>query len=146
MGKDYLKSYKIKRFSSEFGPSPLFERVRFKMQAVHELVIKGKHFNERASERNVPDLVMKKIKTFNSSEWILRTAEVRVDRGKFISSTWELAVDGRKYWITIGVGSCVVTIVEKTSSGIENCIRSGPVYDFVEEVNRNLMDKEKGGQ
>ena len=130
------------RFHVEFGPSSLFERVQYKMKDVHELYLGGPHFNAKKSERNVPQEVLDHINHFDTSEWKLVTAEVRPDRGKFYNSTWEYQYDGIAYWLTIGIGQCVVTIVKKDSSGIEKCITAGELYDYVEKVNRELMDND----
>ena len=70
------------------------------------------------------------------------TASVREDRGKFVDSTWEIVIDGVRYWVTIGMGTFIKTIVIKETSGVENCIRSGGYYDFVEKVNRKLIDED----
>ena len=40
------------------------------------------------------------------------------------------------------MGTFIKTIVIKETSGVENCIRSGKYYDFVEKVNRKLMDED----
>ena len=69
-------------------------------------------------------------------------ASVRSDRGKFVDSTWEACVDDLRYWVTIGMGNYVRTIVAKDSSGVEKCVRGGDFYEFVERVNRELMDAE----
>ena len=130
------------RFHVEFGPASLFERVQFKMKDVHELHVGGPHFNERKSERNVPLEVMERINHFDTAEWKLVTAEVRADRGKFYNSTWEYQYNGVAYWLTIGIGECVITIVRKESSGIDKCVRNGDFYDFVDKVNRDLMANE----
>ncbi len=131
------------RFHIEFGPASLFERVQFKMKDVHGLQIGGPHYNARKSERNIPNEVLDRINHFDTSEWKLITAEVRADRGKFYNSTWEYRYNDAAYWLTIGIGDCVITIVKKDSSGIERCLRNGELYDFVEKVNRDLMDNEK---
>lgn len=130
------------RFHVEVGPPALFERVQFKMKNVHRLYIDGKHYNKRKSERNIPEEVIEKILRFDSAEWALKTAEVRPDRGKFMNSTWEVVCDGKPYWVTIGIGNYIITIVQRNSSGMDSCIRNGDFYDFVESVNRKLMDED----
>lgn len=130
------------RFHVEFGPPALFERVQFKMKNVYRLYIDGKHYNKRKSERNIPEEVIEKILRFDSVEWALKTAEVRPDRGKFMNSTWEVVCDGKPYWVTIGIGNYIITIVQRNSSGMDSCIRNGDFYDFVESVNRKLMDED----
>ena len=136
----YKQSYKRIRFHVEFGPPSLFERVRFKMKDVTTLYMDGVHFQTRASERNIPDDIMTRLLQFDINEWRVVTASVRENRGKFVDSTWEIVIDGVRYWVTIGMGTFIKTIVIKETSGVENCIRSGEYYDFVEQVNRKLMD------
>lgn len=136
----FKAKYKKIRFNAEFGPPSLFERVRYKMGDVTELYMDGEHFKARLSERDIPDAVIERLRHFNIAEWILRTAEVREDRGKFVDSTWEVEEKGIRYWVSIGLGNYITTIVKKDSSGIEKSIRSGVYYDFVEQVNRELMN------
>lgn len=138
----YKQNYKRVRFHVEFGPPSLFERVRFKMKDVTTLYMDGTHFQARASERNIPDCIMARLLRFDIDEWRVVTASVREDRGKFVDSTWEIVIDGVRYWVTIGMGTFIKTIVIKETSGVENCIRSGDYFDFVEEVNRKLMDED----
>ena len=136
----YKENYKRVRFHVEFDPPSLFERVRFKMKDVTTLYMDGVHFQTRASERNIPDDIMARLLQFDINEWSDVNASVREDRGKFVDSTWEIVIDGVRYWLTIGMGTFIKTIVIKETSGVENCIRSGEYYDFVEQVNRKLMD------
>ena len=134
---------KTARFHVDLGPDSLFQRVRFKMKDVTELNLKGAHFNERLSNRSIPEGVVLALRLFDISEWRLITAEVRVDRGKFVSSTWEKIIDGQQYQVTIGLGSFAETILNKTSSGMAKCVQSGELYDFVSRVNEQLMQLEQ---
>lgn len=59
---------------------------------------------------------------------------------KVFNSTWERVIDGHHYWVTIG--NYVKIIVDRTTSGMDKCVRSGELYDFVERVNAELMDAE----
>ena len=45
--------------------------------------------------------------------------------------------------IDIGIGNYVKTIVDRTTSGMDKCIRSGELYDFVEHVNAEMMAAEQ---
>ncbi len=135
----YRENYPKARFHIQFGPASLFERVRFKMKDVHKLYLDGTHYKKRLSERDIPPVIMEALLEFDVSSWKLQTAEVRTDRGKFVNSTWEKVVDGHHYWVTIGMGNYVKTIVDRTTSGLDKCIRSGELYDFVESVNSQLM-------
>lgn len=127
------------RFHVKFGPEALFQRVEFKMREVNELLIHGSHFIERVKERSIPKEIINSIACFDFKEWNLVVAEVRNDKGKFVSSTWEKVFHNKKYWITIGFGNTIETIVVKDSSGEDKCIKSGEIYEFVEEVNKKLM-------
>lgn len=138
----YKENYKRARFNVEFGPPSLFERVVFKMKDVHHLYLKGEHFSIRNNERNIPKYVFDKLEKFDISEWRLVTASIRTDRGKFVDSTWEMIYDNMRYWVTIGIGDYVKTIVVKETSGVEKCTKSGELYNFVERVNRELMEQE----
>ncbi len=135
----YQENYPKARFHIQFGPASLFERVRFKMKDVHKLYLDGTHYKKRVSERDIPPAILEALLEFDVSTWELQTAEVRTDRGKFVNSTWAKDVDGRHYWVTIGMGNYVKTIVDRTTSGLDKCIRSGELYDFVESVNTQLM-------
>ena len=139
---NYKEDYKRVRFHIEFGPTSLFERVKYKMRDVRKLYLNGTHFEERMTNRNIPENVVRKLEHFDINEWDLVTASVRSDRGKFVDSTWEVCVDDLRYWVTIGMGNYVRTIVVKDSSGVEKCVRGGDFYEFVERVNRELMDAE----
>ena len=136
------RKFEFVRFHVDFGPDSLFERVRFKMKDIHELRLDGNHFNQRVSERNIPDSVMQSLLYFDLNEWTLKTVEVRKDKGKFYSSTWERVVNGTSYWVTIGLKDFIITIVRKDSSGALKCIKEGEYFDFVEKVNRELMESE----
>ncbi len=113
------------------------------MKDVHSLRLTGSHFNARMNQRIIPNEIYEKLNNFDISEWTLKTVEVRKDRGKFYNSTWEYIFDNRKYWVTIGLGDVVETIVIKESSGVDKCIQNGELYDFVERVNRELMEAEQ---
>lgn len=140
----YSETYPKARFHIQFGPPSLFERVRFKMQDAHKLYLNGTHYKKRLSERNIPPEILEALLDFDANTWALQTAEVRTDRGKFVNSTWEKVIDGHRYWVTIGIGNYVKTIVERTTSGMDKCIRSGELYNFVEGVNAQLMADEGG--
>jgi predicted transcriptional regulator len=139
---NYKEDYKRVRFHIEFGPTSLFERVKYKMRDVKKLYLSGTHFSDRMTNRNIPADIARKLENFDINEWDLVTASVRSDRGKFVDSTWEVCVDDVRYWVTIGMGNYVRTIVVKDSSGVEKCVRGGDFYEFVERVNRELMDAE----
>jgi len=114
------------------------------MRDAHKLYLNGTHYRKRLSERDIPPEILEALLDFDANTWTLQTAEVRTDRGKFVNSTWEKIIDGHRYWVTIGIGNYVKTIVCRTTSGMDKCIRSGELYDFVESVNTRLMAEEEG--
>ena len=114
------------------------------MKDVHRLYLEGSHYKKRITERDIPPEILEALLNFDASSWSLQTAEVRTDRGKFVNSTWEKIIDGHRYWVTIGMGNYVKTIVERTTSGMNKCIRSGDLYDFVERTNTQLMAEDNG--
>ena len=141
------KSFKFDtaRFHVLYGPAPLFLRIRYKMKDVNNLLLDIPHCQQRVAERDISKNVVNEIEHFDSSMWNLASATVRTDTGKFVSSSWTRVIDGRCISITIGLGNRVVTVYEKNSSGVEQCIRSGPLYDFVNSTNQKLMDDCKWG-
>lgn len=112
------------------------------MNGVQKLGLNGNHFNQRINERRIEHEVLTQIASFSPKDWSLICAEVRTDTGKFVNSTWEFIHDKTRYWIVIGFGNVVETIVRKDTNGEDNVVRSGPVYDFVSKVNSNLMETE----
>ncbi len=131
------------RFHIDSGPRSLFERIHYKMDSVCSLNLSAKHFVERCKERVVPAEIIQKMQNFNTHEWKLVVSEVRVDTGKFVNSTWEYALENEKYWLTIGFGNVAETIVKKESDGKNKVVVSGPVYDYVDAVNKKLMENEE---
>lgn len=136
----YREIYQKARFHVEFGPPSLFERVHFKMKDARKLYLQGTHYQKRLSERDIPPRIPEALLESDASTWMRKTAEVRTDRGKIVNSAWERVIDGHHYWGTIG--NYVKTIVDRTTSGMDKCVRSGELYDFVERVNAELMDAE----
>ena len=136
-------NFETARFHVRFGPASLFERVRYKMGGVKELRLNIPHYQQRVVERNIPEKILYEIEHFDTALGEVVSAEVRTDTGKFVSSSWMREVDRRLFSITIGLGNSVVTLYEKDSSGIDQCIRSGPLYDFVSAVNQKLMDESR---
>jgi hypothetical protein len=138
--------FEKQRFHVNYGPNALFERVKYKMSGVKSLKLHGRHFIDRIHSRNINEYLQNKIYHFSSADWNLVAAEVRVDSGKFVNSTWELVHEGVKYWIVIGFGNTVETVMIKESSGLENVCTQGILYDFVSSVNSELMLQEKLGE
>lgn len=128
------------RFHIDTGPASLFERVKFIMSKKGKLRFHGNHALKRAIERDAP---IDSMLEFNASDWSLMTAEVDYNKGKFVSSAWQRKIDGRSWWIVIGLNEVVMTVIETDKRGVgDEIIREGAFYTKVEFVNRNLMNKE----
>lgn len=129
------------RFHIDYGPASLFERVRYIMASCEEIKLHSKHFKERTLEREIPIEVINSLTRFSVDHWELIMAEVRNDTGKFVSSTWQLTYDGIEYVVVIGLHNAAQTVFSKDNnpSLMKLIVKSGPQYDFVERVNRELM-------
>lgn len=137
--------FKKERFYVDNCPDSLIERIYFKMSSVTTVKTNAKHFKERAIERNIPEYVLHRIKNFNLQDWKLVACEVRVDTAKFVNSTWEILYDDNRYWLTIGFGNVAETIIRKKGYGIKDINIDRDVFEFVEMVNRKLMENERCG-
>ena len=128
------------RFHIDFGPEELFDRVLFIMSSVSNLKTTD-HSLERITTRDIPSEIIRSLKYFDINDWNLKTAEVRLDTGKFVNSTWEREYEGQRYWITIGLGNVLETIIKKNSEGKGRITTKGPLYNFVKETNKKLQAK-----
>jgi hypothetical protein len=127
------------RFHVETGPASLFERVRFIMDG-KDLKLHGDHFNERADERSVP---IGEVDELDAEKWEAMLAEVNVDSGKFVSSSWRRTIDGTTWWIVIGLHNTVMTVFESDSKKLgSQVVRGGDLYEHTRKVNRRLMQQE----
>ena len=127
------------RFHALTGPSELFERVRFKMLDVRLLKTHARHVQQRSYERDAP---LDTLQNFDLDRWRLMTAEVRTDKGKFVNSAWLVDVDGQEWWVVIGFGATMKTVIRADRGKLAlgaNIVRAGELYDFVARVNRQLM-------
>ena len=152
MEKTKNKEYETATFHVELGPESLFERVRFKMDTVRRVDLETMKVRERALQRKIPDEVVEMAEEFDAYEWELISCEVRTDTGRFVSSTWRVEAgegdenfqgDTAAYLLTIGKENVAEDLrLEKKSDGVsrETFIADGTLYDFVEVVNRALMD------
>jgi len=131
------------RFHKDFGPASLFRRVQQIMGGARTLKLHGAHFRQRADERSIPyDL----LKDFDSWQWELIDAEVRVDTGKFVASSWRMAHNGEYLWIVIGLHDLIKTAYvggDKNPGG--KIVLSGSLYDLVEKVNSGLLAGDSKG-
>ena len=154
MSKKALFKFERARFHVETGPASLFQRVRFVMGRVRRVKIDGPHFCNRIKKRKIPLEVVKMVAAFNASEWSVLTAEVRIDKGKFVASSWGKMYNGRYYVVIIGLGNVAETIydVDSPHSKIHSeWLNSSQeigseLYTFVEKVNQELMESETDHQ
>jgi hypothetical protein len=129
------------RFHVSTGPQSLFDRVRFKMKGKRTLRVHARHLATRVAERDAP---LALIAAFDACEWELVTVEVRADTGKFVNSAWKREIDGRWWWVVVGLGDIVETVIETDKRGMGGSIvTTGKLYDLVERVNRELMREER---
>jgi hypothetical protein len=103
------------RFHVCTGPQSLFDRVRFKMKGKRTLRVHASHLATRAAERGAPVAV---IAAFDSFEWELVTVEVRADTGKFVNSAWKREINGRWWWVVVGLGDTIETVIDTDKRGI----------------------------
>lgn len=125
------------RFHVNTGPQSLFDRVRFKMKGKRTLRSHASHLADRATKRDAP---LAEITAFDSREWELATVEVRTDTGKFVNSAWKRKIHGKWWWVVIGFGDTIETVIDTDKRGLgESIISTGKLYELVERVNRELM-------
>jgi hypothetical protein len=136
-----MPRFQTARFHAETGPDSLFERVRQKMAGRRNLKLHADHFRTQAAFRGAP---VESLREFDSSQWKLATVEVRTDTGKFINSAWTREIDGRCWWLVIGLHDTVVTVIETDKRGLgRDILRSGKLYELVADVNRRLLDDDQ---
>lgn len=134
--------YELLTFHKEFGPSSLFERIRFKF-----LDPPTRRLNTSVSIRrmSLPQVINLALDAFNPAEWDLVWAKVRSDTGKFTTTSWRREVQASYWWVVMGYGDFVFRVFV-TKLGVDglnsDVIESGDQYTFVEKVNRDLMEAE----
>lgn len=134
-------SFDTHRFHVETGPDALFERVRQVMTPT-DLQIHADHFQKRATEREAP---VEAIRSFDPTQphWELKTAEVRTDSGKFVSTGWRVCVHGETWWVVIGLKDTIITIYRSDKRGLgDGIVRDGLLYAYVRSVNQQMVRNE----
>jgi hypothetical protein len=134
-----MPRFPVARFHVSTGPSALFERVRFKMRDVRVLKAHAGHVQDRAYERDAP---LDQLRDFDPDRWQLMTAEVRMDKGKFVSSAWAVDLDDQEWWVVIGFDATIKTVIPAARGKVAlgaDIVRTGDLYEFVARVNRQLM-------
>lgn len=137
-----MAKLEYRRFHIKTGPASLFERIRFKFDAPRTLKLHGEHFRSRASERFIP---VHEIESFDPREWDLVLAEVRADTGKFVKSVWRKQIESHTWWIVIAFNDTVQTAYTSDDNSQKfgpDVITSGTMFEFVDKVNRELMEAE----
>ena len=77
------------------------------------------------------------------------TAEVRIDKGKFVSTAWSVDVDGQEWWVVIGFDATVKTVIRAARGKLalgDEIVRSVNLYEFVASVNAQLMLNDAGSE
>lgn len=134
--------FETRRFHVLSGPPSLFERVRFKVLSDRQILKPGGHAKSRQVEHSIPAWILESF----SGGWMVILAEVRVDSGKFVKSTWRKVVGREAFWLVIGYNPHVVTIYKSGLGKVamsEIIVTEGEFYDFVSKVNRDLMNEER---
>ncbi|MET8766532.1 hypothetical protein [Streptomyces sp. NPDC004658] len=94
---------------------------------------------ERLQQRDAP---LETLTRFDPASWELVSAEVRTDTGKWVKSTWRVRADERDWWVVIGLGNALVTVidVDPNRRGMgAGIVTAGPLYARVDAVNAELM-------
>ena len=132
-------------FHIDYGPEVLFERVHYKMDGVKTVEMTSRCI-EQARQQRIPQEVIDRAEAFGSfrapdaDDWELVACEVRMDTGKFVTSTWETEYAGETYCLTIGPENLAERISRKSNEDEDRAVKHGDFYDYVKAVNRGLME------
>ena len=132
-------------FHIAHGPEVLFERVHYKMDSVKIAGVTERCI-EQARQQRIPQEIIDRVETFGSvrtadaDSWELVACEVRMDTGKFVTSTWETDYEGESYWLTIGPDNRAERISRKSGEDEDRAVKRGDFYNYVKAVNRGLME------
>ena len=132
-------------FHIKYGPEALFERVHYKMDGVKTVEMTS-YCVEQARQQRIPQEVIDRVETFgnvgigDTDDWELVACEVRMDTGKFVTSTWETEYTGEMYWLTIGPENRAERISRKSGGDEDRAVKRGDFYNYVKAVNRGLME------
>ena len=131
------------RFHIDTGPASLFERVLFKFSNTESLLSQVQDYLNRGNAESVPQEVFDTLVRFDHSKMNLIMAEVRNDKGKFVSSIWTVKINDGIYWVEIGYNNAINSIIKPVYGKSSGVIKYGNLYNFVSEVNEKLMAEEK---
>lgn len=119
----------------------MFERVKLITGKNPVLKLHAPHLKKRLSQRGILE---EDLNVLQQGEWELMTAEVRVGKGKFVNCAWRKPYRDTFLWVVIGFGETVEAVILKDGDGLnDQVVTSGELYDFVDEVNRNLMTENR---
>ncbi|MFE0966411.1 hypothetical protein [Streptomyces fungicidicus] len=131
--------FQTARFHVESGPDSLFTRVRHILSEPVQLKAHGTHVTERLEQRGAP---FETLTCFDPGSWELVSAEVRTDTGTWVKSTWRVRADERYWWVVVGLGNALVTVIQvdprRRGTG-EGIVTGGLLYARVDAVNGELM-------
>ena len=135
-----MSGYKRARFHAASGPESLFRRVHQKMDGHRSLSLPSRQLQKKWTERGIP---VGELKSFQSDDWELMTAEVRADRGKFIASGWRRPCNGSWLWILIGMNDLIEHAAFKQGRGqSDDVVSEGELFEYVRDVNEELVESE----
>jgi len=110
------------------------------MDGHRSLALPARPQQKKWTERGIP---VGELRNFQSDDWELMIADVRVDRGKFVASTWRRPCNGSWLWITIGMNDVVEQAVFKQGVGrADDIVADGELFAFVSDVNEELTESE----
>lgn len=131
--------FETARFHVESGPDSLFIRVRHILSEPLRLKAHGAHVTERLRQRGAP---LETLTRFDPESWELVSAEVRTDTGKWVKSTWRVRADERFWWVVVGLGNALVSVIDvdpwRRGKG-DGILIGGLLYAHVDTVNAELM-------
>jgi hypothetical protein len=114
-------------------------RVRHILREPVRLTARGDHVTERIGQRGAP---VEELLCLDPQSWELVSAEVRTDTGKWVKSTWRVRADGRDWWVVMGLGNVLVTVIDvdpwRRGRG-QDVVLEGPLYAKADAVNAELM-------
>lgn len=131
--------FETARFHVDSGPDSLFTRIRHILSEPVRLKAHGTHVTERLDQRGAP---LDTLTCFDPGSWELVSAEARTDTGKWVKSTWRVRADERFWWVVVGLGNALVTVIDvdpwRRGRG-DGIVTGGPLYARVDAVNTALM-------
>jgi hypothetical protein len=140
------------RFHVATGPASLFRRVEHIMKKKDvEMLRLTDHARSRLESKYAasPEILLSLQDWRGASmSWTLVNATVRTDTGKFVSSAWRCETvtrqggAGQVWLVVVGLHEVIQTAfpIKARSDKRGKTIKSGKLYDMVQQVNQALMD------